>query len=454
MMSWITDNLASPVRGKSSKLARAIRLGIENGSLTQNTKMPSHRQLAAQMDVSVGTVAQAYRLLSQEGWLHSHVGRGSFVTIPTDGKPISTAPDPGIIDLSYVHPPIVHGAPDQQMQEMSTILHLLADRWNELKLGDVLPEAGLPHQRAAASQWLRDKGVNCAPETVIVTVGAQEALTTVFTTLCRRRSTVLAEPLTIASVKELIGTIGLNLEPVDCDAEGMLPEALALSAKNRNARVMFVQPDLQSPTTAQMGGERRAQIAKMARDLDLIVIEYSGWTGVTEARLPSLTAFAPERVIHVSGFSNPLVAGLRSAILHVPAAIMGRVLATRHSLMLSTPSLLAETTSQLIETGAADRLAQAVSCENHARLEIAKSILHDRMSDAPRGSPFIWLPKSSQDAHNNLSARALEVGVKVLDQDYFLTSKKSREKGIRVALSSAADRDVLVFALSKLADIL
>jgi GntR family transcriptional regulator len=57
-----------------------IRLNIQAGVFPESSRIPSERQLAEQFQVSRLTVSKAINELIQEGLLHSHVGKGTFVS--------------------------------------------------------------------------------------------------------------------------------------------------------------------------------------------------------------------------------------------------------------------------------------------------------------------------------------------------------------------------------------
>ncbi len=53
---------------------------IGMGALTPNTQLPTVREMAQQLGINPNTVARSYRLLEQNGYIYSNVGRGTFVT--------------------------------------------------------------------------------------------------------------------------------------------------------------------------------------------------------------------------------------------------------------------------------------------------------------------------------------------------------------------------------------
>ncbi len=62
-----------------------LRRLIMTGVLSPNDKMPSVRELSAQLAINPNTVQRAYRELEAEGYIYSVPGKGSFVA--ADCKP-------------------------------------------------------------------------------------------------------------------------------------------------------------------------------------------------------------------------------------------------------------------------------------------------------------------------------------------------------------------------------
>src|SRR5580704_10552348 len=56
---------------------------IQKGELARGERLPATRELAGSLGLNRATVAAAYELLEQEGWITGHVGRGSFVSGPS-----------------------------------------------------------------------------------------------------------------------------------------------------------------------------------------------------------------------------------------------------------------------------------------------------------------------------------------------------------------------------------
>lgn len=61
------------------QIKREIKKAINNDELKENTMLPSIRNLAKDLRISILTVKKAYDELEQEGYLKTVQGKGSFV---------------------------------------------------------------------------------------------------------------------------------------------------------------------------------------------------------------------------------------------------------------------------------------------------------------------------------------------------------------------------------------
>src|SRR5215475_430370 len=122
MTSWSPD-LSAFSGPRYRAIADALAADMQAGKLKPGARLPTHRDLAYRLGVTVGTVTRAYAEAQRRGLLEGHVGRGSFLAgllgpgqapgaqaLPARGLPLSglTMPDhepSGMIELSLAFPP-------------------------------------------------------------------------------------------------------------------------------------------------------------------------------------------------------------------------------------------------------------------------------------------------------------------------------------------------------------
>lgn len=68
------------------QIAQRVRAAIAAGDVRPGTSLPSVRQVASTARVNPATVAQAYRLLEQEGLVVARKGAGTFVKAVSSGR--------------------------------------------------------------------------------------------------------------------------------------------------------------------------------------------------------------------------------------------------------------------------------------------------------------------------------------------------------------------------------
>ena len=100
MTIWVPDLRA---RRGPRYLAIADALGDDAGAgrLRAGTRLPTHRDLADRLGLTVGTVTRAYAEAARRGLVAGEVGRGTFVRAPVrPGQAGAPAEGPDFVDLS------------------------------------------------------------------------------------------------------------------------------------------------------------------------------------------------------------------------------------------------------------------------------------------------------------------------------------------------------------------
>jgi len=59
-----------------------VKRSIASGELAEADQLPTVRKLADELEVNFNTVARAYRLLDEEGFISTQHGRGSYILKP------------------------------------------------------------------------------------------------------------------------------------------------------------------------------------------------------------------------------------------------------------------------------------------------------------------------------------------------------------------------------------
>jgi aspartate/methionine/tyrosine aminotransferase len=172
------------------------------------------------------------------------------------------------------------------------------------------PMRGLPELRAAVALFYgRRQGLDVAPEQVIITSGATEALAASIMAVAGAGDEVILFAPAYDAYAPLVQRAGarpvwVELQPPDWQASA---EAIAAAITPRTRTILLNTPH--NPTGGMAGPVMLAGIVDLARRHDLIIISDEVWEEVITGDAPHVSAYtlAPERTIKI-GSAGKLLA--------------------------------------------------------------------------------------------------------------------------------------------------
>ncbi|MFF0433455.1 PLP-dependent aminotransferase family protein [Streptomyces sp. NPDC004327] len=349
--------VAAPARQRGRSLQGALREAVRTGRLTPGTRLPSSRELAADLGVSRGLVTEAYEQLTAEGYLRSGRGSGTWV------GGAARAAAPGVRDLAPRAPgagvrvDFRPGTPDLSLfpraawgAAQRSVLAELAHR----QLGYPDPR-GLPELRGALAALLaRRRGVVADPERLVVCSGVAQATTLLgFALRARGHGTVGIEDPGSPEHGRLFAATGLDTVWLPVDDEGLVPGPLAASG----VRAVVVTPSHHFPSGIAYSAERRAALLDWARRVDGFVLEddYDGEFRYDRAPVGALQGLDPERVAYAGSVSKSLAPGMRLGWMLVPGALLDEIAERKRTMDLGNPALDQAVLARFVSGGGYDR---------------------------------------------------------------------------------------------------
>lgn len=437
-------------------IADALAQDIASGRLAIGDRLPTHRDLADQLGVTVGTISRAYATAIERGLVTGEVGRGTFVRgAQPQPQPSATRlefrdpSDRSLIDLglNFLRVP----AHDHRIAETLAALARepgLASLFDEYK-----PQAGLRSHREAGVDWVARSGMHTTPDQVLVCAGAQHAMTVAVLGLSRAGDTILTDDITYPTMITLARVLGRQLRGVAMDDQGLVPEALDAACRAHHPRLLYCMPTVQNPTARVMSIERRERVAEVAARHRLAVIEDDIYGFLSATRYPALASFIPEHGHLVCACTKSVAPGLRVGFLAVPSGTAGRFLEPLWATTVMASPVMAEITARWIGDGTADVMADARRDEARVRQQIARAILHDVAIAGDRGAFHLWIPLPGRTSSAGFVAAAQQRGVAVIPGEAFAVGEL-RPAAVRVSLGPARDHEELSRGLHAIADLL
>ena len=472
---WTPDLTARDKGPRYKAIADALAADVAAGRLAPGTRLPTHRDLAEALGVTVGTVTRAYTEAERRGLVAATVGRGTFVaprapadTAPAEGlasdvcfpalspRSLAESQETGdsepesaaVIDLSANYPVGSLLAPALQ-----TGLPGLNDF---ARLGTVAayqPAPGHPDHRAAGAAWLTRFGLDVAAESVIVTNGCQNGLSVAFGALAGAGDPVLVESLAWPGIAGVARHQGLKPVAVEMDGEGLAPDALAEAARRHGARAVYCMPTLHNPTSRTMSRARREALLAVAAEHDLVLVEDDIYGFLRPEAPPPLAALDPERAIYVTSLSKSVAPGLRVGYLAAPPRLVPELAAVLRAQCIMAGSLAGEVASQLIAGGGADAAAAAQREAARHRQTLAAARLPAELYVSAPDSFHIWLRLPAGWSSAAFVRAALARGVGLTSGEAFTVDGRD-PGGVRLCLCAVSRESRLVQALEIVAGLL
>jgi DNA-binding transcriptional MocR family regulator len=431
-------------------IVEALAEDLATGSLRHGDRMPTHRELADRLGVTVGTVSRAYAEAARRGLVSGEVGRGTFV-LGGEGRH-EAGEDDGLVDLGQNHPPEPSAQP--QRAALLAALGSLTGRADAGRLLDYPAAGGNDADREAGASWIERAGVPAAPEDVLVCTGSQHGLTVVLATLLEPADVLLTEALTYTGVKAVAGLLHLRLKGLAIDADGLRPDALEDACREGGAKALYLIPTHHNPTTAIMPEARRREIVAVARTHGLAIVE-DDVHGLLPAERPRpIAALAPERSYYLTSTSKTLAPGLRIAYVLAPPAMVPRLVASLRATTWAVAPLTAAVASLWIRDGTADRLLAARRGEARERQAIARARLAGADLDAKPEAYYLWLRLPEPWRGDAFAAAARARGVLVTPAEAFAVGREPAPHAVRICVGAARTREALGRGLDAVAELL
>lgn len=443
MTIWRPSSI--PKRGpKYLAIVDALATDIAEGTLVSSDRLPTQRELAARLGVTVTTVTRAYAEATRRGLVQGEVGRGTFVRAGLEDRELADE----AIDLSLnTLPPHAHVA------ELAGRLGPAGRLGDRMRLLDYQPPLGLEPHRAAASAWIRQRGWDPAGHDVALTAGAQHALLVALMTLLPRGGELLVEEVTYSGLKQLAADLGVTLHAVALDPHGLSASDLDAVCRRTGGRVLYAMPALQNPTGVSMPRGRQEEIADVIRRHDLTLIEDDTY-GFLVPEVPPLAALVPERTVFISSLSKSLTGGLRIGHLVAPPRWRDALASSIWNTVVMASPVTAEIATSWMADGTAARIVEWKRAEIRARQAIVREVLARGAGQTHPASPHVWLTLDRQWRGELFASHARSRGVLVTAASAFAVREGATPRAVRVAVGPPRSRERLRDGLTRLTELM
>jgi DNA-binding transcriptional MocR family regulator len=361
------------------KLASSLQAAVEYGHLPPGTSLPSERALAQALFVSRNTVVAAYGRLRAIGVVDSRRGSGTWVRGRAAGRfgdeetlgmltrdpYLSTFIDENPVAIDLTIP-----TPRAAFDELATGV-LFAGAGPEL-LQEATPlgyqPRGLPSFRRAVAAYLESRGLPTSENDVLITTGAQQAISLLLQLFLRRGDEIAVENPTYRGLIDALLFARARVCPLAID-DPELPARLHSLSAERRPRLIYLTATCHNPTGHTVGAATRREIVRVAERHGIPVIEDAVLADLDLGEAPPyLAAFATRAssVIVIGSLSKVVWGGLRVGWIRASSPVISRLARLKALADMGT-----STVSQVIALRAMASLDSTISTQ---RAEVATTL--------------------------------------------------------------------------------
>lgn len=464
---------ASPVP-LARQLAAALRRAIAEGAIGGGARLPSTRELAAELGLARSTVVAVFEQLVAEGYLAARRGAGHFVPgrlVRAEAPP----PRPPARPLSRQAERLRALAPPARVQPprpfelgfaeidgrlMTTWKRLSAramSRRTRLQWSYGEPQGELALRRAIGDYLAAARGVRCRAEQIVLTAGTQQGLSLAARLLVDPGDAAWVEDPCYRAAVDILAAAEARIVPVPVDAGGLAVAAGPAAAP----RLVYTTPSRQYPLGMAMPLARRMELLAWAEAGGAWIVEddYESEFQLPGRTLPSLQGLdRAGRVIYLGTFSKLLFPSLRLGYAVLPEDLVAPFTAARHLSDRQSSALTQTILCDFILDGHFARHLKRMRAHYAARQDYLRGLLAARLGGLVATRPAAggmyltaWLPPDWSDRAAAAALAAAGVAALPLSS---LVLQAPRPPGLvlgysghdEAALARAVERMAAVFA--------
>lgn len=298
----------------------SIRDAITSGVYGYGAKLPSKRQTAEAQGVSLITVAHAYDLLVEEGYVEPRERSGYFVVFremdnygAADPRPMSRSMDIARAKTEQ------REAGERDLFPFSIFartMRSVLSAYGE-KILDPSPNHGCEElRRAIASYLARSRHMRVSPEQILIGSGAEYLYGLNIQVLGQGQIYALEDP-SYQKIEQVYRANGISIDKLRMGKSGIETSELLRT----RARVLHVTPFNSFPSGITATASKRAEYLRFARERHAMIIEDDFDSEFTLLSKPEDTLFSMEpegHVIYMNSFSKTIAPSIRTGYLVLP----------------------------------------------------------------------------------------------------------------------------------------
>lgn len=292
-----------------------IKADIEAGAIKADEKLPSKRNFAQNLGVSVITVENAYNQLAAEGYIRSVPQKGYFAEKLGANFAVEKS-----VEQSHLSAVSQSSDDENKLFPFTIWAKLMREELsnNQVSLLKKPSFEGVYELRAAISRHLKQfRNITASPEQIIIGAGS-EYLYMLMNILFGNNYVFAVEEPGYSKIAEIYANYGLKCERIPVQSDGIDIDFL----KKIPANIIHISPSHHFPTGVITSVGKRYSLLEWASgspDRFIIEDDYDSEFRLAGKPIPSMYSIdVMDKVIYMNTFSKSLASSIRISYMVLP----------------------------------------------------------------------------------------------------------------------------------------
>ena len=271
---------------------------------------------------------------------------------------------------------------------------------------------------------------------VQITTSSQQGIDVCTRILCDPGDIILTTEPTYLGALQSFKAYRADVRPI-WGRKGVVPETVVSDDPSRPdstpIKFIYVIPDFNNPSGETMTLKERKEIVKLARELDVVIVEDSPYRELRYSgkEVPTIHSLAPERTLHLGSFSKIFAPGFRLEWIIGPEELLEQIYICKQALDLCPPVFDQYMATEFLTSGALDANLVKTKAEYRRRRDLMVSLLEEYMPEGvkwtyPEGGLFLFLTLPEGIDTIEMYDEALSKGVAYVAGSFFFLDGSHR----------------------------
>jgi 2-aminoadipate transaminase len=308
--------------------------------------------------------------------------------------------------------------------------------------------------RGQIAKWMSSEKPSIRPENILITAGSQQGLDIVSKVFLDPNDVVIMELPTYIGGLQAFNSYRAEMIGVPQDEKGMRIDLLEkvlvkLARRGKKPKLIYIVPDFQNPSGVTMSLKRRKKLLQIAYQYEVPILEDSPYRDLrySEKNVPAIYSLDTQnQVIFLSTLSKLLCPGLRIAWIMAPIEWMDRMIVTKQSMDLCSPTYTQLLVAEYLRRGLLPRQIEKIRRIYGRKLEVMLKALEQHMPKGvkwskPKGGIFLWIELPEKMSANDLFPKAVKNKVAYVVGSAFHCNGKGQNT-MRINFSYSSEQQI------------